>query len=249
MKKLLLVLLLLALVFPALAEDCLCTQMEIPIEDCTPDSGVPPTESSSGRNPNYFCPYCGRLLYPGAEIPPLASNQQAVSEPEPEPEPAPAPEPEPEPDPAPQPQPQPEPEPAPAPAPVQEEAVIPASQPEPAAPAVQEAPIIPASEPEPAASSMSLPPVPAVQEPPPSDQSYVEEKPQEEAAAAPEPAAQSAPGPAANPVFRRKTLSLFFPYRHYLLKPTPAVCPHAGILLWSSTQNNETGGLFASYIN
>lgn len=258
MKKLFLILLIFALALPALAEDCLCTQIDIPIEECTFDGGVAPTESSSGREPNYYCPHCGRLLYPGAEIPPLASNQQSVPEPEPEPEPAPAPAPAPEPEPAPAPEPQPEPapviepqpEPAPAPAPVQEDPVIPASQPEPAAPAAQEAPVVYASEPEPAASSMSLPPVPSVQEPAAADQAYIETNREEEASEAAQSAVvQSAPETGKGPVSRRKILSIYFPYRHYLLKPTPAVCPHAGILLWSSTQNNETGGLFASYVN
>ncbi|MBQ3279897.1 MAG: hypothetical protein IJG94_12155, partial [Clostridia bacterium] len=95
--RLLCVFLILSLLLPVCAEDCLCTQMQIPIEDCTHDDGVAPTESSSGRTPNYFCPSCGRLLYSGEEIPPLASNQEAVSEPEPVPQPEPEPEPEPAP--------------------------------------------------------------------------------------------------------------------------------------------------------
>lgn len=273
MKKWILLVLVLSLLAPVcLADGCLCYEIQIPLEDCIPDGGVAPTESSPGRTSNYNCPHCGRVLYPGEELAPLVSSQQPDPVPVSEPEPAPAPEPEPA-APAPQPaapaqQPSaPVSQPAPAPAqeapvipasqpaaaaPVQEAPVLPAAQSEPAAPAAQEAPVSAASAPEPA-SSQSLPPVPSGgQQPTASDLAYLEAKRQAEEAAAAE-AAQSAqtaqaPGAASGPASRGRGLSLFFPYRHYLLKPTPAVCPHAGILIWSSTQSNESGGLFASYV-
>ena len=271
--RLLCVFLILSLLLPVCAEDCLCTQMQIPIEDCTHDDGVAPTESSSGRTPNYFCPSCGRLLYSGEEIPPLASNQEAVSEPEPvpqpepepEPEPAPAPVPEPEPEPvpapAPEPEPAPAPEPEPAPAPkaepqpavVNEAPVTWSSQSEPAAPATQDSPVAPATQSEPESSGRSLPPVPSVQQPTASDLAYVEAKRREEAEAvgnSDRNGSNSAGSGQAAPGSRAGRRSLFFPYRHYLLKPVSGiVCPHAGILLWSSTLQNEPGGLFASYAN
>ena len=253
-------LLVLTFAVSSLAEDCLCTQIQIPIEDCVPDGGVAPTESSPGRNPNYSCPYCGRLLYPGEEIPPLASNQEAIAEPapapqpqpEPEPAPQPAPDPEPAPAPAPQPEPviQPAPEPAPVPAQTQESPVVWAAEPEPAASAIQENPVAPASQSEPVSSGQALPPVPSAQQPTASDLAYVEAKRQEEAAEGTntDPAGTGVSGASAAP--RRKALSLFFPYRHYLLKPASGfTCPHAGVLLWSSIIQNEPGGLFASYAN
>ena len=262
--RLLCVFLILSLLLPVCAEDCLCTQMQIPIEDCTHDDGVAPTESSSGRTPNYFCPSCGRLLYSGEEIPPLASNQEAVSEPEPvpqpepepEPEPAPAPVPKSEPEPAPAPAPEPEPEPVskpePQPAPVNEAPVTWSSQQEPAAPATQDSPVVPADQPESESSGQALPPVPSVQQPTASDLAYVEAKRREEAEAAgnSDRNSSNSVGGQAAPGSRAGRRSLFFPYRHYLLKPVSGiVCPHAGILLWSSTLQNEPGGLFASYAN
>ena len=61
--------------------------------------------------------------------------------------------------------------------------------------------------------------------------------------AASAPRAASGGRPAGN----RGSLSTLFPYRRFLLSPSPLVFPKAGVRRWPAGEQPEKGGLFGSF--